>query len=102
MADQNARNQNPGNTEDRDRKDKGQAMGAGASSGSQGQPSRQNLSGASQPSETAGQAGVKQGTGQQQSNPGGYTGGQGRERDEGKRGSQDNERKGQFGQGQDR
>ncbi|HUS09666.1 MAG TPA: hypothetical protein VMZ30_04295 [Pyrinomonadaceae bacterium] len=102
MADQNARNQNPGNTEDRDRQDKGQAMGAGASRGPQGQQGRQNLGGASQPNETAGQGGGMQGTGQQQSNPGGYTSGQGSARDEGQRGDQDSERKGQFGQGQNR
>ena len=104
MADQNATNQNPGNTEDRDKQNKGQAMGAGASGGYQGQPGQQqgqgeDPGGASQRNETAGQGGGIQGTGQSQANPGGYTGGQGSTRDE-NRGDKGGENKGEFGQGQ--
>ena len=61
MADERNQDQN---TE----QDKGKAMGAGASVGSQGQRLENNP-----PNETAGQGGGIQGTGQRQSNPGGYT-----------------------------
>lgn len=76
MADEQARNQNPGNEQD-----KGKAMGAGAGADQKGginpvQHSERN--------ETAGQGGGMQGTGQRQSNPGGYTSGQEGQRDEGR------------------
>lgn len=84
MADEKARSQNQENDQDR-----GKAMGAGASAGGyQGQQGNeeQNLGHNPQRSETAGQGGGIQGTGQRQSNPGGYTQGEDRElrqRDEG-------------------
>ena len=82
MAYQNATNQNPGNTQERD---KGQAVGAGATGATPDQTTQQhgqgNLGGTSRPNETAGQGGGVQGTGQgQASNPTGATGGQGSER----------------------
>jgi hypothetical protein len=73
MADEKARSQSQENEQDR-----GKAMGAGASAGGyQGRQENdeQNLGRNPQQSETAGQGGGIQGTGQRQSNPGGYTGG---------------------------
>jgi hypothetical protein len=72
MADEKSRSQNQENDQDR-----GKAMSAGASAGYQGQQEneQQNLGGNAQQSETAGQGGGMQGTGQRQPNPGGYTGG---------------------------
>ena len=81
MADENARKQDQDNT-----KDKGKAMGAGASGSHQGQQGQQGPNVERKPNETAGQGGGVQGTGQHQANPGGYTGGQGNLRDEDKRG----------------
>jgi hypothetical protein len=74
MADENARR----NQEDD--QEKSRAMGAGASGNYQGQPEQQSQR---QPNETAGQGGGIQGTGQHQSNPGGFTGGHGEQRDKG-------------------
>jgi hypothetical protein len=65
------------NRDQENAQDKGKAMGAGAGGSYQGQQERQNAGRSSQPNETAGQGGGMQGTGQHQSNPGGYTEGQG-------------------------
>ena len=86
MADENARNRN----QETDR-EKGKAMGAGASGNYQGQQrqSGDKFAGReSQPNEVSGQGGGIQGTGQSQSNPGGYTEGQDERRDESRRGNQ--------------
>ncbi len=79
MADEKARNQDHPNQEE-----KGKAMGAGATGNYQGQ--QQPDAGRNpRPNESAGQGGGIQGTGQQQPNPGGFTGGQGNLRDEDRR-----------------
>ena len=86
MADENARNRNQETDQE-----KGKAMGAGASGNYQGQPgqSADEFPGRrSQPNEVSGQGGGIQGTGQSQSNPGGYTEGQDEQRDESRRGNQ--------------
>ena len=86
MADENARNRD----QETDR-EKGKAMGAGASGNYQGQQEQagdQFAGRGSQPNEVSGQGGGIQGTGQSQSNPGGYTEGQGERRDESRRGNQ--------------
>jgi hypothetical protein len=80
MGDEKARNQNPENAED-----KGKAAAAGASGNYQGQQPQPDAGRGPQPNETAGQGGGVQGTGQQQSNPGGFTSGQEHLRDEGRR-----------------
>jgi len=86
MADENARN--------RDQKtdqEKGKAMGAGASGSyqsQQGQTGDQFAGRGSQPNEVSGQGGGIQGTGQSQSNPGGYTEGGGERRDDSGHGNQ--------------
>jgi hypothetical protein len=77
MADEKARNPNQENTEE-----KGKAAAAGASGDYQGQQRQPDAGRAAQPNETAGQGGGIQGTGQQQSNPGGFTSGQEHLRDE--------------------
>ena len=84
MADKNAMNRN----QEKDQ-EKGKAMGAGASGSYQGQPRQEDQQQAgrgSQPNEVAGQGGGIQGTGQSQSNPGGFTQGQYDSRDESRRG----------------
>lgn len=89
MADQNATNQNQGNTE----RDKGQAVGAGATAG---QPSQQHEGqGTSKPNETAGQGGGIQGSGQSQPNQGG-TGQQGSERSGNQIAGKESEGKGNY------
>lgn len=65
MADERPTNQNQDNQEEQ-----GKAMGAAANAGASGQERPDNA-----PSEVAGQGGGIQGSGQSQSNPGGYTGG---------------------------
>ena len=86
MADENARNRNQETDQE-----KGKAMGAGASGnyqGQQGQTADEFPGRRSQPNEVSGQGGGIQGTGQSQSNPGGYTEGQDEQRDESRRGNQ--------------
>jgi hypothetical protein len=84
MADEKTRNRH----EETDQ-EKGKAMGAGASGnyqGDQGQQGHKNEMRGTQPNEVAGQGGGVQGTGQSQSNPGGFTQGQYDSRDESRRG----------------
>ena len=84
MADESNRNRNQQTDQEKEK-----AMGAGASSnyqGGQGQTSQKRDTHESQPSEVAGQGGGVQGTGQGQSNPGGFTQGQYDSRDESRRG----------------
>ena len=86
MADENARNRNQETDQE-----KGKAMGAGASGsyqGQQGQTGDQFGGRGSQPNEVSGQGGGVQGTGQSQSNPGGYTEGQDDRRDQSRHGNQ--------------
>ncbi|HSS20666.1 MAG TPA: hypothetical protein VLL54_11375 [Pyrinomonadaceae bacterium] len=80
MADEKATNQNQENTEE-----KGKAATAGASGNYQGQQQKPEAGRTPQPIESTGQGGGIQGTGQQQPNPGGFTGGQGNLRDENRR-----------------
>ena len=75
MADEKNREQNQPNDQDR-----GKAMGAGAGAGFQGDQKNPDLN--SQRNEMAGQGGGIQGQGQRQPNPGGYTEGENRQRDE--------------------
>ena len=101
MADQNATNQNPGNTEDRDRQEKGQAVGAGATAGQPAQATQQHEGqGTSKPNETAGQGGGLQGSGQSQPNQGttgqGGTGQQGSERSGNQVAGKESEGKGNY------
>jgi hypothetical protein len=84
MADEKAKTQNPEHAEE-----KGKAMGAGAAANYQGQQQPDAVR-SPKPNESAGQGGGIQGTGQQQSNPGGFTG-QGNLRDEDRRGDQRSE-----------
>ena len=77
MADEKAREHNQPNDQDR-----GKAMGAGASAGYQGQDKQTNPDLNSQRSETAGQGGGIQGSGQRQNNPGGFAVNEDRLRDE--------------------
>lgn len=72
MADEKQTNQNKQNDQGQEK-----AMGAAANTGAQGQDRQTNS-----PSETAGQGGGIQGSGQSQQNPGGYTKGQERNRDD--------------------
>ncbi len=65
MAEEKLTNPNQQNDQGQEK-----AMGAAANAGAPGQDRQQNS-----PSETAGQGGGIQGSGQSQSNPGGYTGG---------------------------
>ena len=90
MGDEKARNQNPENAED-----KGKAAAAGASGNYQGQQRQPDAGRGPQPNETAGQGGGIQGSGQRQTNPGGFTGGQEHLRDEGR----DDDRSRQSDQG---
>lgn len=86
MADENARNRNQETDQE-----KGKAMGAGASGsyqGQQGQTDEQFAGRGLQPNEVSGQGGGVQGTGQRQTNPGGYTEGQDERRDESRRGNE--------------
>jgi len=93
MADQNATNQNQGNTEERD---KGQAVGAGATAGQPSQATQQHEGqGTSKPNETAGQGGGLQGSGQSQPNQGG-TGQQGSERSGNQVAGKESEGKGNY------
>ena len=71
MADEKSTDPNQPNQQDQ-----GKAMGAAANA-SQGQEKQTNS-----PSETAGQGGGIQGSGQSQQNPGGYSEGQERNRDD--------------------
>ena len=96
MADQNATNQNQGNTEDRDQQNKGQAVGAGATAGQPGQATQQHEGqGTSKPNETAGQGGGLQGSGQSQPNQG-ATGQQGSERSGNQVAGKESEGKGNY------
>jgi hypothetical protein len=92
MADEQARDRNQ-------EQEKGKAMGAGASGNYQPDQrvSEQQLDELSRrPNESAGQGGGVQGTGQSQSNPGGFSQGQNsrdqsQQRDEGTRGNRNSE-----------
>ena len=75
MADEKSTNQNLENEPEQ-----GKAMGAAANTAAQGQQGQQTSE--SQPSEISGQGGGIQGSGQRQPNPGGYTEGGDRDRDE--------------------
>jgi hypothetical protein len=70
MADEKSTNQNQQNEQEQ-----GKAMGAAANAGAHWQERSGNS-----PSETAGQGGGIQGSGQRQPNPGGYTEGEERDR----------------------
>lgn len=85
MADEKSREHNQQNEQER-----GKAMGAGASTGYQGQ-GQTNPELNSQSSEMAGQGGGIQGSGQRQSNPGGFS--EDRERDESRRNEGSTERR---------
>ena len=80
MADEKARNQNQENTEE-----KGKAAAAGASGNYQDHQQKPEAGRAPRPNESAGQGGGVQGTGQHQSNPGGFTGEPDNLRDENRR-----------------
>lgn len=72
MADKKSTNQDQQNDQGQEK-----AMGATANAGAPGQDRQTNS-----PSETAGQGGGIQGSGQSQQNPGGYTEGQEQNRDD--------------------
>ena len=80
MADEEKdRNDNQANSHNQDK-----AVGASAGASYQGAQGQQNEGRNPQQNESANQGGGIQGTGQSQQNPGGFTGGEGNVRDQGK------------------